>query len=232
MGEESLTSLSWNDKVWLSYFPLDKDTVLEYFARSPFYNRSCLNEQYKMQRLEISAFENVPGILYEVVHDLTNEPLLFVIAKLERAENLTVRTLAYYYIMNGVAYESPKAHSVLTTRIVQSMYHLRNAFDALQEKIPSEQGDWYSWKPSYGSSSDAGDDKDESEAAIVERQTVDRLLYGILERNRRVMKETVRADDRLVKDTAAESSGRGNNVNQNSAAPKTSTQANQPPGIT
>mmetsp|Transcript_33916 Transcript_33916/g.133102 ORF Transcript_33916/g.133102 Transcript_33916/m.133102 type:complete len:161 (+) Transcript_33916:515-997(+) len=160
--------------------------------------------------------------------------------------------------MNGVAYESPKAHSVLTTRIVQSMYHLRNAFDALQEKvgshtclllriviprrkppdiqcsvqIPSEQGDWYSWKPSYGSSSDAGDDKDESEAAIVERQTVDRLLYGILERNRRVMKETVRADDRLVKDTAAESSGRGNNVNQNSAAPKTSTQANQPPGIT
>lgn len=60
---EDLTSLTWTDREWLAHFPLihtaNASTVLEYFSRSPFYDRSCLNEQYKMQRLELTAFEKV-----------------------------------------------------------------------------------------------------------------------------------------------------------------------------
>lgn len=36
---------------------------------------------------------------------------------------------------------------------------------------------------------------DDGEVAALERQTVDRLLYGVLERNRRVMKETTRVEE-------------------------------------
>eukprot|EP00188_Purpureofilum_apyrenoidigerum_P002928 Plantae.Rhodophyta-Purpureofilum_apyrenoidigerum.ctg29741.p1 GENE.Plantae.Rhodophyta-Purpureofilum_apyrenoidigerum.ctg29741~~Plantae.Rhodophyta-Purpureofilum_apyrenoidigerum.ctg29741.p1 ORF type:complete len:232 (+),score=47.93 Plantae.Rhodophyta-Purpureofilum_apyrenoidigerum.ctg29741:202-897(+) len=196
MADEDLTSVSWNDTVFLSYFPLNKSTVLEYFSRSPFYDRSCLNEQYKMQRLELSAFERESGVLFEVEGDLCIEPALFVISKLRRSKSLEVSTLAYYYVINGNTFQAPRAHAVLSTRIVQSMFHVKKAFAALQEGIAGMDGDWYAWMPRFAGANDTDKaDAKVSETSIVERQTVDRLLYGILERNRRVMKDISRGDE-------------------------------------
>jgi hypothetical protein len=71
-----LTHLSWEDRAWLHHFPLNRDTVLDYFSNSQaspygvpakflhaevllqptpctltqFYDRTCLNEQIKMQQ--------------------------------------------------------------------------------------------------------------------------------------------------------------------------------------
>mmetsp|Transcript_9250 Transcript_9250/g.27836 ORF Transcript_9250/g.27836 Transcript_9250/m.27836 type:complete len:234 (+) Transcript_9250:279-980(+) len=212
--EEDLTGVSWNDTVFLSYFPLNKSTVLEYFSRSPFYDRSCLNEQYKMQRLELSAFEKVPGILFEVEADLCVEPALFVISKLKRSESLEVSTLAYYYIINGNTFQAPRAHAVLSTRIVQSMFHMKKAFAALQESIPGTDGDWFAWMPRFASENDADTvDAKAGEASIAERQTVDRLLYGILERNRRVMKDVSREEEENHRENGDNNGHSGENYN-------------------
>ena len=47
------------------------DTALEYFALSQFYDRTCLNEQLKMQKtLSAEAvrdkLQRLPGVLYQL----------------------------------------------------------------------------------------------------------------------------------------------------------------------
>lgn len=79
---------------------------------------------------------------YEVETEMTSEPSLFVISKNERSPELVTTTLAFYYILNGNVYQAPKAYAVLSTRIVQSMFHLKNAFSAIQEKVRSSVHHW------------------------------------------------------------------------------------------
>lgn len=44
---QGLTGISWEDKAWLLHFPFNRDTVLDYFSNSPFYDRTCNNEQVR-----------------------------------------------------------------------------------------------------------------------------------------------------------------------------------------
>jgi len=44
-----MTSISFRDQLWLSAYPLDRNFVFDYFALSPFYDRSCSNERLRME---------------------------------------------------------------------------------------------------------------------------------------------------------------------------------------
>lgn len=57
---EDLTHTCWRHDLWLASYPLTRNTVLDYFALSPFYDRNCLNERAKEQGVEPSR------ILYDV----------------------------------------------------------------------------------------------------------------------------------------------------------------------
>ncbi len=46
---DELAQTTWRDDAWLSFFPLNVFTALDYFALSPFYDRSCNNELAKSQ---------------------------------------------------------------------------------------------------------------------------------------------------------------------------------------
>ena len=55
MEVTDLSNTSFKDVIWLQKFPLIKETILDYFALSPFYDRSCNNEVLRMQ----TKFSNV-----------------------------------------------------------------------------------------------------------------------------------------------------------------------------
>jgi MED6 mediator sub complex component len=59
------TQLSFQDTTWLRSFPLIRESALDYFALSPFYDRSSNNEQCRMQGLDpTAAMKNMTGIEY------------------------------------------------------------------------------------------------------------------------------------------------------------------------
>lgn len=79
-----LEHVSFRHQAWLQEFPLTAETVLDYFAWSDFYDRTCLNEQMKMQRMSPAMMgsgalilRSLKGIFYEVA--LAQPPSLFVV---------------------------------------------------------------------------------------------------------------------------------------------------------
>lgn len=61
--EEDLSGVCWRDDQWLQFFPLTRLSALDYFALSPFYDRSCNNEQAKLQGLDPSKVACAPALL-------------------------------------------------------------------------------------------------------------------------------------------------------------------------
>lgn len=146
--------------------PLHRGTALDYFAQSQFYDRTCLNEELKMQ-LNLSPqdraekLKRLPGVLYLLDEERTQElpptptepaHALYVVRKVKRtlgpgppASRET--TLRFYYILDRVVFEAPSLAAVLRARMLTLSWHLREAF-ALCEK---------SQKGSRASSSNGGD---------------------------------------------------------------------------
>ena len=58
--DEDLSGVCWRDDQWLQFFPLTRLSALDYFALSPFYDRSCNNEQAKLQGLDPSKVSCAP----------------------------------------------------------------------------------------------------------------------------------------------------------------------------
>ena len=116
---------SFKDTVWLQSFPLTVQTVMHYFALSPFYDRSCNNEKIKMQRLELDRLKTLRGIEYETLPSPPPQPnvaSLFLIRKNRRLSPNQVKPLAVYYILDGTIYQAPNLHAMLTSRLVNVLY--------------------------------------------------------------------------------------------------------------
>lgn len=112
---------SFRDTVWLQSFPLTAQTVLHYFALSPFYDRSCNNERLKMQRLGLEQLKNMRGVEYELLPNLAQQlpQQLFLIRKQRRSSRNQVEPLAVYYVLDGTVYQAPNIHAMLTSRLVR-----------------------------------------------------------------------------------------------------------------
>jgi mediator of RNA polymerase II transcription subunit 6 len=142
---------SFRDTVWLQSFPLNAQTVLHYFALSPFYDRSCNNERLKMQRLGLDQLKNLRGVEYELLPNAAKQlpQQLYIIRKQRRSGRTQVEPLAIYYVLDGTVYQAPNIHAMLTSRLVRTAFVLgrvkeilTNCFFATAEKmhLPSEQG--------------------------------------------------------------------------------------------
>lgn len=55
------TSLCWRDDAFLSTYPLDRRTVLDYFSGSPFYDKGCNNEIARSRGLGV---ESLPCVFF------------------------------------------------------------------------------------------------------------------------------------------------------------------------
>ncbi|KAA6428385.1 MAG: hypothetical protein FRX49_01261 [Trebouxia sp. A1-2] len=102
----------WRDDMWLSNYPLNHHTAVDYFACSPFWDPGCNNGR---ARLEQRALTDLQGIEYTL--DSCQEPHLFVICKQDRQSADAAVPVMFYYILDGSVYQTPTIHGVLSARL-------------------------------------------------------------------------------------------------------------------
>jgi len=146
-SEDDLSGISFHDPRWLQAFPLTKDTVLDYFSLSSgdqgFYDRTCNNQICKMQGLPLDKLKEMVGLEYTVVESL--EPYLYVIRKSRRESPTDVTPLASFYCLNGVIYQAPTLLSACNSRIISSIFYLRNALAEIKKFEKFSPASGYYW---------------------------------------------------------------------------------------
>ncbi|KAI0981837.1 hypothetical protein GJ496_002214 [Pomphorhynchus laevis] len=114
---------------------LDKENALNYFCQhsNPFYDRNCINEQIKVQRLIEAAACNFTGI--EFVLASYQEPSLYVIRKQMRSSPTATINIGMYIIISpGIVYPLPDLYTYVTTRLGALSAILRSGIeDYLQQ---------------------------------------------------------------------------------------------------
>ncbi|KAJ3345760.1 Mediator of RNA polymerase II transcription subunit 6 [Kappamyces sp. JEL0680] len=118
-----LTTVSFKDTAFLQAFGLHEFNVLDYFAQSQFYDKSCINEQLKMQarfnnllpaELDIKLLK---GVEYELWY-FTQQPSYFVLRKSMRYSPVKAELLTIYYIIEGTIFQAPSLDKIATMRLV------------------------------------------------------------------------------------------------------------------
>ena len=145
------TTQSWEDKRWLTQFHFNKDTVLDYFYNSIFFDRRSTNAQLKMQQPELppdrakAALEKMDGITYELMRDEEIPPMdgapprtLYVI-RMARRHGAKVTVLRWYYVLDGVVFEAPSLQAALSARVQRLGWHLSKAFEGLREGLKAKE---------------------------------------------------------------------------------------------
>ncbi|GJP39816.1 hypothetical protein CLOM_g24156 [Closterium sp. NIES-68] len=126
-----LTGLCFRDQIFLNFVGgcLVPGNVFDYFANSPFYDRTCNNEQLRMQGihpLDTARLREMVGWEYSL--HMAQEPHLFVLRKQKRDSPDRTTPVAAYYILDGSIYQAPSLHAVIGSRISRALHHLRAAF--------------------------------------------------------------------------------------------------------
>lgn len=113
---------------WLSHYKLTEQSVLDYFAFSPFYQWDCINEMRKLPNFDDKQAE---GIEYAVKRT-GQEPDLFVVQRLLRGREGTVAVLTLYYCLRGTIYQSPDLQTLVHARLEKAAGHVAAAAEALR----------------------------------------------------------------------------------------------------
>jgi len=146
-NEDELATTSFIDTLWLQYNQLNKDTALNYFQNSTFYDKSSINEQCRMQNIPPDQMEEVMRSMrgIEYVLQSASEPILYVIRKQYRHSRSSTSPLALYYILIDTIYQSPTIGGVAHSRLVKSLFHLTNAFKELSTFVSFSPISNYTW---------------------------------------------------------------------------------------
>lgn len=117
-----LTGLCFRDQLFLNMVggTLQAAHVFDYFALSPFYDRSCNNEQLRAKSihpLDTAHLTQMAGWEYVLAH--VQEPHLFILKKQKRDGPDKASAVAAYYVLDGSVYQAPTLKSVLGSRLVR-----------------------------------------------------------------------------------------------------------------
>lgn len=145
MTSEPLDELQWSLPEWIQAFGLNYYNVLEYFAQSPFYDRSSNNQTLKMQYQFNPAKAHMTQTHPEFVRDLermtgvefivqtNDEPHFYIVRKQERQSPQRVQILHDYYIINLRVYMAHDIFSILNSRLLNCNAMFKQSYSLLGE---------------------------------------------------------------------------------------------------
>ncbi|KAL2895685.1 Mediator of RNA polymerase II transcription subunit 6 [Bienertia sinuspersici] len=169
-----MTGICFRDQLWLNTYPLDRNLVFDYFALSPFYDRTCNNEQLRMNSihpLDSSHLSKMTGIEYTLNEVI--EPNLFVIREQKRDSPEKVTPMLTYYVLDGSIYQAPQLCNIFAARIGRALNYIQKAFSTASSKLEKIGND--------EEKNDANDDSTASKETIDLREVkrVDHILASL-----------------------------------------------------
>lgn len=141
---EALDEIQWKSPEFIQERGLNTANVLEYFALSPFYDRTSNNQvlmmQFQYQQIQIpvhisfhqyfqSRLSEMTGI--EFVIAFVKEPDFWIIRKQKRLNPQNAIALQDYYIIGANIYQAPKVYDVLSSRLLATVLSLKLSIDTL-----------------------------------------------------------------------------------------------------
>jgi len=126
----------WCWPQWLSQFPLNRFTVLDYFSHSPFYD-----EIAKARGVNPAALATANlGFVYVVSH--AQDPHLYVIERRTLLDNAGDpgkagggMLEAVYIFQDGMITQSPSVHQVFYSRLRQALSSVKKSWESLAEAL-------------------------------------------------------------------------------------------------
>lgn len=140
-----LDELRWSSPEWIQAFGLNSFNVLEYFAESPFFDRTSNNQVLKMQfqfneatvnlsqshPIFMKNLQKMTGVEFIIL--INNEPSFYLIRKQERVSPTKTQILNDYYIINSNIYMSPNIYSVVSSRLLNCTLNFKKSFKVFTE---------------------------------------------------------------------------------------------------
>ena len=109
-------------------YALNRQTILDYFSRSPFYDKNSNNEIVREQNKTIESMKYMRGLEF-VSYPSKHEPRLFVVVKQIRSSEHAAVRKAVYYVLDRVVYQAPNVRQVCLRRIRSVSENLMDVFD-------------------------------------------------------------------------------------------------------
>jgi mediator of RNA polymerase II transcription subunit 6 len=120
------------DQIYLYNNALDENNVLDYFSKSPFYEKNSINEQCKLQKIDFQKRTGFTGIEFNVEKGSVKD--LFIISKSFRKNHKESFVICYFYVFKGTIYQSPDVYSIITNNIES----IANNFSDIMQEINHE----------------------------------------------------------------------------------------------
>lgn len=144
MSSELLDEIQWKSPEWIQQFGLHTGNVLDYFAESPFYDRTSNNQVLRMQfqfqqippnvhpqRYLQSKLTEMVGVEFVVAH--VREPDFWIIRKQRRLDPNSTLTEQDYYIIGANVYQSPKIYDILSARMLSTTLLIKKSIDLMNK---------------------------------------------------------------------------------------------------
>lgn len=153
-----MDEIQWKSPEWIQHFGLRSDNVLEYFAESPFYDRTSNNQVVKMQHQfqaegQVLSSEFIQqevmrmrGVEFVVVH--TKEPDFWVIRKQNRLSPTEAQPLDDFYIVGANVYMAPRISDVVSSRLLTTSLALKQALGAASQLTQYAPADGHTYRQS------------------------------------------------------------------------------------
>lgn len=144
MTAQPLDEIQWKSPEWIQQFGLHTGNVLDYFAESPFYDRTSNNQVLRMQ----FQFQQIPPNVHpqkylqdkltemvgtEFVIAFVREPEFWVIRKQRRIDLQNTVTQQDYYIIGANVYQSPVIYDILSSRLISSVLSMKKTLNLLSD---------------------------------------------------------------------------------------------------